>query len=98
MNLLRYTNPGLNKILAFGVTKNGDNIVVDAGSSNPLVFTVNAKSCDITSIKYRGQELQSSGKGSHIGSGLGSANVQYQTINSSSLLYQCDKTLADGSN
>jgi len=70
-------------LAAFGVTKSGDNIVVDAGSTNALVFTVNAKSCDITSIKYRGEELQSSSKGSHISSGLGSATVKYETISSS---------------
>jgi rhamnogalacturonan endolyase len=69
-------------LAAFGVNKSGDNIVVDAGATNALVFTVNAKSCDITSIKYRGEELQSSSKGSHISSGLGSATVKYETISS----------------
>lgn len=71
-------------MVAFGVTKSGDNIVVDAGSTNALVFTVNAQSCDVTSIKYRGQELQSSEKGSHISSGLGTATVKYETISSQS--------------
>jgi rhamnogalacturonan endolyase len=36
---------------------------------------VSQSSCDITSINYYGAELQYSGKGSHIGSGLGSASV-----------------------
>jgi rhamnogalacturonan endolyase len=36
---------------------------------------VSQSSCDITSIYYYGAELQYSGKGSHIGSGLGSASV-----------------------
>jgi rhamnogalacturonan endolyase len=58
---------------AFGVVTSGNNFVVDAGSSNALVFTVNKANCDITSIKYRGVELQSSEKGTHIGSGLGAA-------------------------
>lgn len=70
--------------IAFGVTKSGDNIVVDTGAANTLVFTVNANSCDITSIKYRGEELQSSEKGSHISSGLGTATVTYTTVNSQS--------------
>jgi rhamnogalacturonan endolyase len=69
-------------LAVFGVTKSGDNIVVDAASINALVFTVNAKSCDITSIKYRGEELQSPSPGSHISSGLGSATVSYETISS----------------
>jgi rhamnogalacturonan endolyase len=58
---------------AFGVTTSGNNYVVDAGSANALVFTVNRANCDITSIRYRGVELQSSEKGTHIGSGLGAA-------------------------
>ncbi|KAI9151472.1 putative rhamnogalacturonase [Paramyrothecium foliicola] len=59
---------------AFGFTTSGNNYVVDAGSSNSLVFTVNRANCDITSIKYRGVELQTTeGKGTHVGSGLGAA-------------------------
>lgn len=67
-------------LAAFGVTKSGDNFVVDAGSSNALVFTVNGKNCDITSIKYRGEEFQYDSKGSHISSGLGSATVSSTII------------------
>lgn len=59
----------------FGITTNDDSYVIDAGSANPLTFTVSRESCDITSINYYGTELQYSGKGSHIGSGLGSATV-----------------------
>lgn len=69
-------------LAAFGVTKSGDNIIVDADSSNSLVFTVDSNSCDITSINYRGEELQSSSKGSHISSGLGTATVDYEAISS----------------
>lgn len=60
---------------AFGLTTNSNSYVIDAGSPNPLVFTVSRSSCDITSIKYYGAELQYSSQGSHIGSGLGSADV-----------------------
>lgn len=60
---------------AFGYTKSGTNYVIDAGSANALVFSVSSASCDINSIKYRGTELQYSGKGSHISSGLGTATV-----------------------
>lgn len=71
-------------LAAFGVTKSGDNFVVDAGSSNSLVFTVNGDNCDITSIKYRGEEFQYASKGSHISSGLGSATVASTIIGTSS--------------
>ena len=60
---------------AFGLTDNDDSYVLDAGSANTLVTTINKASCDITSIVYRGTELQGSGPGTNIGSGLGSASV-----------------------
>ncbi|KAJ3571682.1 hypothetical protein NPX13_g5296 [Xylaria arbuscula] len=65
---------------AFGFTKSGNNYVIDAGSSEPLVFTVSGTSCDITSIKYRNTELQGQSKGSHISSGLGTATVSATTV------------------
>ena len=60
---------------AFGYTTSGNNYIIDAGSSNPLVFSVSRSNCDINSIKYRGTELKYSSQGTHIGSGLGSATV-----------------------
>jgi rhamnogalacturonan endolyase len=66
-------------LAAFGFTKSGSNYVIDAGSSNPLIFTVNGGSCDITSIKYRGVELQDS-QGTHLSSGLGTATVSVTTV------------------
>ncbi|KAK2001483.1 rhamnogalacturonase [Colletotrichum falcatum] len=70
-------------LAAFGVTTSGSNYVIDAGSSNPLVFQVSKSSCDINSIRYRGHELQYASKGSHISSGLGSATVEATTVNTS---------------
>ncbi|KAK1976587.1 rhamnogalacturonase [Colletotrichum cereale] len=67
-------------LAAFGVTTSGSNFVIDAGSSNPLVFQVSKSSCDINSIRYRGYELQNASKGSHISSGLGSATVEATTV------------------
>ncbi|KAL4787645.1 Rhamnogalacturonase B, N-terminal-domain-containing protein [Aspergillus varians] len=60
---------------AFGITNSGSSYIIDAGSANPLIFTVSQSSCDITSISYYGSELQYQSTGSHIGSGLGSATV-----------------------
>lgn len=71
----------------FGITTNTDSYVIDAGSPNPLKFAVDRSSCDITSINYYGSELQYSGKGSHIGSGLGSASVD-ATQNGRYLIYE----------
>jgi len=72
-------------LAAFGVTTSGSNIIVDAGSANPLKFTVNSKTCDITSILYRGEELQYAKQGTHISSGLGTATVKSEIISSENL-------------
>ncbi|KAI1076868.1 polysaccharide lyase family 4 protein [Whalleya microplaca] len=69
-------------LAAFGFTQSGSDYVVDAGSSNALVFTVNGKSCDITSLKFRGTELQDA-QGSHLSSGLGSATVKAESVKGS---------------
>lgn len=69
-------------LAAFGVTTSSSSYVVDAGSSNPFVVTISRSSCDITSIKYRGEEFQYSGKGSHISSGLGSVTVTSEIVSS----------------
>ena len=68
---------------AFGYTSSGGNYVIDAGSANPLIFSVSQSNCDIKSIKYRGTELQYGSTGSHINSGLGSATVSITQINGS---------------
>jgi rhamnogalacturonan endolyase len=60
---------------AFGITTNTASYIIDAGSPNPLKFTVSRTNCDITSINYYGSELQYKSTASHIGSGLGSATV-----------------------
>lgn len=55
------------------VTDNGSRIEVNTGAG--LVYTVNKTNGDIISAKMNGTELNGSSKGSHISSGLGSANV-----------------------
>ncbi|ROT42860.1 rhamnogalacturonase B [Sodiomyces alkalinus F11] len=70
------SSPSPRLLLGFGYSFNGNNIVVNAGSANPLYFSVSRSNCDINSIRYRGHELQYQSQGTHIGSGLGSANVQ----------------------
>ncbi|KAL1677940.1 Rhamnogalacturonase B, N-terminal-domain-containing protein [Schizophyllum commune] len=64
---------------AFGVQTSGSDMVVDSGDK--LVFTVNTKSGDITSIKYSGTELQDKSKFTQLSSGLGSADVSSTSDN-----------------
>ncbi|KAK7690327.1 hypothetical protein QCA50_006984 [Cerrena zonata] len=58
---------------AFGVTKSGNNFVVDSGAG--LVTTINGANGDLTSLKFNGKELQDSSKFTQLSSGLGSATV-----------------------
>ncbi|KAF1975581.1 Rhamnogalacturonase B [Bimuria novae-zelandiae CBS 107.79] len=69
-------------LAAFGITTSGNNIVVDAGSDNALVVSIDKRSCDIKSILFRGEEFQYQSQGSHISSGLGSATVSSIIVNS----------------
>ncbi|KLU82512.1 hypothetical protein MAPG_01584 [Magnaporthiopsis poae ATCC 64411] len=70
---------------AFGFTRSGNNFVIDAGSTDPLVFQVDTRSCDINSILYRGTQLQSDIKQrTHISSGLGSATVNASQLTGAS--------------
>ncbi|KAK3381987.1 polysaccharide lyase family 4 protein [Podospora didyma] len=71
-------------LCAFGYTSSGGNYIIDAASSNTLVFSVSQSSCDIKSIKYRGTELQYGSQGTHINSGLGTATVSISQITGSS--------------
>lgn len=65
--------------VAFGITRSGDRIVVDTGAE--LLFSVNASNGDLVSIRYRGNELQTTeSKGSHIASGLGTASVEARVV------------------
>lgn len=59
---------------------------VSADSANALVVVFSRTNCDITSLKYRGTEVQYSGTKSHIGSGLGTATVSATSITSRSFL------------
>ncbi|KAF4547948.1 Rhamnogalacturonate lyase A [Elsinoe fawcettii] len=73
---------------AFGYTSVSGGYQIDAGSANPLVFLVKSASCDITSILYRGVQLQDS-TASHIGSGLGTASVSVKQ-SGDTIIVQCD--------
>lgn len=56
---------------------------VNADSSNSFAVVISRTTCDITSLKYRGTEVQTqSGMRSHISSGWSSATVSATTITS----------------
>ena len=68
---------------AFGVAKNGANYSVDSGAG--LLFWVDGKNGDITSLQLNGRELNSPVKRSHIGSGLGASTVTTATYGASTI-------------
>lgn len=74
---------------AFGYTEDGDNIVIDAGSNNSLVFSLSKSSCDLTSILYRQNELQYPDTGSHLGSGLGESSTTVTKVNDNIIKVTC---------
>ncbi|EKD18687.1 uncharacterized protein L3040_002114 [Drepanopeziza brunnea f. sp. 'multigermtubi'] len=64
-----------------------DSYTINAECANPLEVVVSRKSCDITSLKYRGTQTQYSNTGSHIGSSLGTATVTADEITSGYMKY-----------
>ncbi|MGP2522381.1 rhamnogalacturonan lyase B N-terminal domain-containing protein [Pantoea ananatis] len=62
----------------FGVTHAGNNLIVDTGAN--LVFTVDERNGDLTSMRFHGNELASPElKASQVASGLGLAQVDVKT-------------------
>lgn len=63
----------------FGFTRSDARIVVDTDAN--LVFSVDTRNGDLVSMRYRGNELQTTEpKASQIASGLGSAQVEAHTV------------------
>ncbi|RPA99606.1 putative rhamnogalacturonate lyase A [Choiromyces venosus 120613-1] len=77
--LVFWTVPALS---AFGYTSDSTHFTMDAGSTNPFIFKVNKSNGDITSILYKGVELQQQSPYSHINCGLGTATVSAAIVNS----------------
>lgn len=53
---------------------------IDTEATNAFIVSVKRSSCDITSIKYLGSEVQYQSTYSHISSGLGTATVTATSI------------------
>jgi rhamnogalacturonan endolyase len=71
---------------AFGVTHSGSSLIVNNGAN--LVFTVNS-SGDMPSCKYKGTELNDTGKASCIASGLGASSVTATTNGGNVIIITC---------
>lgn len=79
-SVLLFLSPLLTAFVdAISLTSTSSTFTVDAGSNPSFQFTVQKASCDVTSIKFNGQEVQS-GSASQIASGLGKATVSANTI------------------
>ena len=73
---------------AVTLTSTSSSYTVNADSANSFQFTISRSNCDITSILYRGSEVQYQGGAySQISSGLGSATVAATTITYSGTNY-----------
>lgn len=73
--LLAFTLYISTSLAAFGLNSDSSSYIIDTGSTNSLVYKVSRKTCDITSILFRGRQLQKQAPYSHINSGLGSGTT-----------------------
>jgi rhamnogalacturonan endolyase len=62
------------------VTSSSSSYVVDTASSYNFIVTISKSTCDITSLKFYGNEYQYSKTASHIASGLGSGTSVSLTV------------------
>ncbi|KAK8238250.1 rhamnogalacturonan lyase [Phyllosticta capitalensis] len=76
-------------LAAFGLTDSDGSYVISSGSGNGLTVTVEQSSCDITSIMYRSEEFQYASTGTQLSSGLGSATVTAEEIESTYVKVTC---------
>ncbi|GIZ37924.1 hypothetical protein CKM354_000135300 [Cercospora kikuchii] len=75
----------------FGFTEESDSFVVNSGGNSSLVTTIRKSDCDVRSLVYRGTELQGpQDQGTHIGSGLGSAEVTAEAVGDKYVKVTCN--------
>ncbi|HEV2694002.1 MAG TPA: rhamnogalacturonan lyase B N-terminal domain-containing protein [Verrucomicrobiae bacterium] len=79
---------------AFGATASGGGYIVNNGAN--LVFTVDSAG-DMSSCKYKGTELNDTGKASGIASGLGASSVT-ATTSGNVIVIKCVSTAAEFGN
>ncbi|KAE8966174.1 putative rhamnogalacturonase [Phytophthora rubi] len=66
---------------SFGYTTGSDKYIISTGKG--LTVTMKQSTCDITSIKYNGKELQYKSKATHANSGLGKVTSSIKTLSDS---------------
>ena len=77
--LLSVVNLAAAQDARFGVSRMGNDVVVDTGAD--LIFNVDARNGDLVSMRFRGSELESpEAKASQIASGLGHAQVEVKNL------------------
>ncbi|KAI0474734.1 polysaccharide lyase family 4 protein [Xylaria cf. heliscus] len=76
------------------VTTSSSSYVIDTASSYNFIVTIDRSTCDITSLKFYGNEYQYQGTKSHIASGLGSGtSVSYTTSPSGdTVIFACTQS------
>ncbi len=82
-------------LATFGATPSGGGYVVNNGAN--LVFTVTSAG-DMSSCKYKGTELNDTGKASCIASGLSASSVTASTNNGNVIIIKCVSTAAEFGN
>lgn len=66
-------------VLGISVTSSSSSYTVNTETGDGFTTTISRSNCDITSLRYRSTEYQSSSTMSHIASGFGAATVSYRT-------------------
>ncbi|KAI1818202.1 polysaccharide lyase family 4 protein [Poronia punctata] len=81
-------------VCGISVQSTGSSYVVNTGSSYNFIVTISSSTCDITSLKFYGNEYQYQKTGSHIASGLGSGtSVTYSTSPSGdTVIFACSQS------
>ncbi len=82
-------------LATFGATPSGGGYIVNNGAN--LVFTVTSAG-DMSSCKYKGTELNDTGKASCIASGLSASSVTASTNNGNVIIIKCVSTAAEFGN
>src|SRR5579862_2325453 len=80
---------------AFGATASNGGYIVNNGAN--LVFTITSAG-DMSSCKYKGTELNDTGKASCIASGLSASSVTATTVSGNIIVVKCVSTASEFGN
>ncbi|KAJ8544377.1 hypothetical protein ON010_g11891 [Phytophthora cinnamomi] len=80
-SVLTAAPPTVSAATGFGYTTGSDKYIISTGKG--LTVTMKQSTCDITSIKFNGKELQYKSKATHVNSGLGKVTSSVKTLSDS---------------